>query len=105
MLIPRNSVIPLSKVRDYLLKPRFKADKSRYLGIAGYSRENAGKLIADIQEQLLPGDAHFQRGDRYGEYYSLCGFLRGPNGRRIGVETIWIRDVEGTIRFLTLFPD
>lgn len=39
MIIPKDAIIPIEKVRDYLLKPLEKGDKSRFLAIAGYSRE------------------------------------------------------------------
>ncbi|HEY3875566.1 MAG TPA: hypothetical protein VGM92_08810, partial [Candidatus Kapabacteria bacterium] len=63
------------------------------------------ELMRDIREQLLPGEAIFQRSDRFGDYYQLKGYLLGPNGRRLGVATIWMRENNGSIRFVTLFPD
>jgi hypothetical protein len=105
MIIPKDATIAIEKVRDYLLIPRVKGDKSGYLALAGYKREDFWELLRDIREQLLPGDAIFQRRDEFGEYYELDGFLIGPNGKRLGVETIWMYENDGKIRFLTLFPD
>jgi hypothetical protein len=105
MIIPTDANIPIEKVRDYLLMPRIKGDKSGYLALAGYKREDFWELLRDIREQLLPGEAIFQRRDKFGGYYSMDGYLTGPNGRRLGVETIWMVEMDGKIRFLTLFPD
>jgi len=105
MIIPKDAIIADEKVRDYLLKPRVKGDKSGYLALAGYNREDFWELQRDIRDQLLPTEAIFQRRDRFGEYYMFDGHLTGPNGRRLGVETIWIRENDGKIRFLTPFPD
>src|ERR1039458_10038082 len=64
MIIPSDAIIPAEKVKDYLLKPLEKDDKSRYLFQAGYTRENYWELIRDIQ-QLLPAEAEFQERRRY----------------------------------------
>jgi hypothetical protein len=105
MLIPKGAIIAVEKVRDYLLVPQRKNDKLGYLTLGGYSREDSWELIRDIREQLLPAEGIFQRRDRFGDYYELSGRLQCPNGRSLGVNTIWIHDASGTIRFLTLFPD
>ena len=105
MIIPKDASIPIEKVRDYLLKPLIKGDKSGYLKLGGYSRDEFWELLRDIREQLLPAEAIFQRQDKFGEYYTMDGYLVGPNGRRIGVEVIWLHEHNGMIRFLTLFPD
>ncbi len=79
-------------------------DKSGYLSLAGYTREEYGELIRDIRWQLLPGEAVFHRHDKYGEYFALEGILKGPNGSTLGVRTIWQRTNHGIIRFITLYP-
>jgi hypothetical protein len=105
MLIPKDAIIPEEKIRDYLLVPQKKSDKSQYLSLAGYSREEYWELLRDLREQVLPGESVFQQRNTFGDYYALHGRLTGPNGRRLGVVTIWLREMDGTIRFLTLFPD
>ncbi len=105
MIIPKDAFIPVEKVRDYLLVLLDADDKSGYLSLAGYTREDYWELLRDIREQLLPGEAEYQSRNEFGEYYVLYGRLRGPNGRVLGVRTIWLREVSGRIRFLTLYPD
>ena len=105
MIIPKDAIIAEEKARDYLLVPQRKSDKLGYLTLGGYTRDDFWELIRDIREQLLPGEAVFQRRDQYGDYYELNGHLECPNGRSLGVRTIWKHELDGTIRFLTLFPD
>ncbi len=104
MIIPKDAIIAEEKVRDYLLRLLDVDDKSGYLALAGYTREEYWELLRDIREQLLPGDGKFQERNKYGDFYELLGFLTGPNGRRLGVRTTWVLD-EGIWRFVTLFPD
>jgi hypothetical protein len=105
MIIPKDAIIADEKVRDYLLKPLDVDDKSGYLTLAGYTREDYWELLRDIREQLLPGEAEYQERNSFGDYYIVKGYLRGPNGRRLGVRTVWLHEVSERIRFLTLFPD
>ncbi len=105
MIIPKDAIIAEAKVRDYLLKPRAKQDKSGFLRLAGYEREHYEILMKDLREQFLPSEAEFQERKQYGEYYAIRGLLRGPNGRQFRVKTIWIVDLEGDCRFVTLVPD
>ena len=105
MIIPIDAEIAIEKVRDYLLVSMDVDDKSGYLSLAGYSREDYWILLRDIREQLLPGVGVYQERNEYGVYYILEGHVVGPNERRLGVRTIWLHEVSGRIRFLTLFPD
>ena len=104
MIIPKDAIIAEAKIRDYLLVPLDLDDKSKYLSLGGYTREEYWELMRDIREQLLPGNAVFQRHDSFGEYYELEGQLRCPNGQTLGVRTIWQRTNRGIIRFITLYP-
>ncbi len=104
MIIPKYAIIAIEKVRDYLLTLRAKRDKSGLLNRLGYTRENYHELIRDIRE-LLPAEGEFQEKKKYGNYYSVRGVLRGPNGKSLAVKTIWILDLEGDIRFITLMPE
>ncbi len=105
MIIPANAIILEEKVRVYLLKPLFADDKSRFLILAGYSREEYWELIRDIRKQLLPGEGMFQERREQGNLYVLRGMLKGPNGRMLAVKTIWLQKWSGVWSFVTLFPD
>ena len=105
MVIPTDAIIAVEKIRDYLLKPLDVDDKSRFLALGGYSREEHWELMRDIRDQLLPVEAEFLGSRHYGDFYSAKGILRGPNGTQLAVCTIWIANLLGEIRFVTLKPD
>ncbi len=104
MIIPKDAIIAVEKVRDYLLKPLETDDKSGFLKIAGYTREDFPRLLEDIRT-LLPGEGRFQMYTTFGERFELDGVLRGPSGQSLYVTTIWQRSPRGTWRFITLFPN
>jgi uncharacterized protein DUF6883 len=104
MIIPKDATIAEEKIRDYLLKPQRKSDKSKYLSLAGYSREEFWELIRDLREQLLPGEGIFQERIEEGDLYVLLGILRGPNGRELPIKTIWLLTWQSDWKFVTLFP-
>ncbi len=106
MKLPANSEIPLEKLTQYLLVPRTRADKSKFLARAGYSTENAEQLMADIRSQILPLDANDAGTTKFGDFFEIRGALLGPNGVSLRVKTIWIREhLRGNTRFVTLLPD
>jgi len=106
MKLPPDSEIPLEKLTHYLLVPKAKADKSKFLSRAGYSIENADRLIEDIRSQILPLDAAFAGTTKFGDFFAIRGILRGMNNVSLRVKTIWIREhLRGNVRFVTLLPD
>jgi hypothetical protein len=90
MIIPADAIIAEEKVRNYLLVPQRKSDKSKYLGLAGYSRNEFWELIRDIRN-LLPAEGILQERIEEGDLYILRGVLTGPNGRALSIKTVWIR--------------
>ena len=106
MKLPPDSEIPLPKLLQYLLVPLARADKSKFLARAGYTTENPSVLIADLRYQILPLDATPAGSTEFGDFFEICGTLRGPNGVSLRVKTIWIREhLQGSTRFVTLLPD
>jgi len=106
MKLPANTVIALRKFTEYLLRPRLEDDKSRFLAMAGYSLENADRLISDIREQILPLDAELFDETEYGSKYLIRGVLAGPNGRVLRVLTVWMKEnATNQTKFVTLYPD
>lgn len=106
MKLDSNAVISSAKISGYLLAWRPNGDKSGFLSLAGYD-ESRGKLLeTDIRRQLLPLDAEFQERTDYGDKYLVRGALTGPNGRTLGVISVWmIEAATGLTKFLTLYPD
>jgi hypothetical protein len=105
VIIPEDAIIAEEKIRDYLLKLLEVDDKSRFLEIGGYNRDDYVRLLHDIREQFLPGEARFQKFTIFGERFELDGILRGPSGEQLFITTIWQLSPHGTWRFITLFPN
>jgi hypothetical protein len=104
--LPADSVIATRKLDEYLLRHREEDDKSGFLSLAGYTAENAERLMNDLRMQLLPLDAEFFDQTEYGPKYRIQGTLTGPNGRALRVVSIWMKeDATGATKFVTLFPD
>ena len=106
MKLPPNAVIAQRKITEYLLRLRIEDDKSEFLALAGYTRDNADLLLRDIRQQILPLEAHCFEQTEYGPKYRIRGTLTGPNGRALRVVTIWMKDdATNQTKFVTLFPD
>lgn len=105
MPLPADALIAREKLTEYLLQWRSEDDKSAFLAQAGYTLENAGRLMADIREQLMPLDAELVENTDYGAKFTLAGVLTGPNGRTLRVVTIWMtEEATGQTKFITLYP-
>lgn len=105
MLIPANAVIPDEKITRYLLVPKPKDDKSKFLAQAELTQENPETLKAAIR--LLAGcvEAVEDRSNEYGVFYRVEGELIGINGLTLSVVTIWLqRAIDGSFQFITLMP-
>jgi len=77
-----------------------------FLARAGYTLENAERLMTDIREQLMACEAEQLEHTEYGPKYRIRGTLTGPNGRALRVVTIWMADeAAGVMKFLTLYPE
>lgn len=106
MKLPANTTIARRKVNEYLLRHRVEDDKSGFLALAGYTLENADRLLSDLRTQLLPLEAELFDQTEYGIKYRIRGTLIGPNGRVLRVLTIWMKeDATGETKFVTLLPD
>jgi len=106
MKLPANSVIASRKLTHYLLRLRLEDDKSQFLALAGYTLENADRLMSDIREQILPLEAELFDQTEYGPKYRIRGTLTGPNGRALRVSTIWMKEnATNQTKFVTLLSD
>ncbi|MBI2058394.1 MAG: hypothetical protein HYT87_01350 [Nitrospirae bacterium] len=106
MKLPPDTIIAPQKLTGYLLCPRVDDDKSRFLALAGYTIENADRLMKDLREKILPLDAELFDRTEYGTKYRIRGSLAGPNGRVLRVVTIWMmEEATSQTKFVTLIPD
>ena len=102
-----DAVVPVEKVRDYLLSPRhpigrFKASFFRRLG---YTEEQWAKLEKDLRTQHLVLEAKEQDQTRYGRKFMIRGRFTGPTTETVMLISVWvIRRGEDFPRFVTAYP-
>jgi hypothetical protein len=103
--IPPDAIIAADKLTRYLLVPRPKNDKSRFLAQAGFDLANPDELEAAIRALNETEEAIQDRSNEYGDLYRVEGELIGPEGA-LNVVTIWIvqPDLDNQFRFVTLKP-
>jgi hypothetical protein len=104
--IPSNAVIPAPKLTQYLLVPRSRDDKSKFLAQGGFTIDTATELELAIRQLIAENEAVEDRTDKFGTFYEVTGLLKGINGIDLGVVTIWLHEsVDRQFRFITLIPD
>jgi hypothetical protein len=102
--IPLDAVVPREKLTRYLLAPKPKNDKSRFLARAGFTQTNPDGLEEALRRLIAEEEAVADRDDQYGRFYQVVGDLRGPGGT-LRVVTVWIvQAADGVCRFVTLKP-
>ena len=80
MRIPVDAIITAEKLTKYLLFPRQKNDKSRFLAQVGFTAENPIVLETAIRNLIAENDAIIDRRNEYGTFFRVEGELRGPSG-------------------------
>ncbi len=105
MRIPDDAVIPEEKLSRYLLIPRVRDDKSKFLAQAGFTQENSEALLAALRLLASSAEAVEDGPNEYGTFYRVEGELQGANERNLAVVTIWLRwDLDSSFHFVTLKP-
>ncbi|HUT32448.1 MAG TPA: hypothetical protein VNE39_03125 [Planctomycetota bacterium] len=105
MRLPGDAIIPLEKLTRYLLVPRPRGDKSKFLARAGFTRENPRQLLDALREHVARHDAVAERSSEYGQFLVVEGELAGPNGIRLPVVSVWLRwHKDDSVHFVTLKP-
>ncbi len=103
--VPREAFIPAEKLTGYLLVERPWDDKSKFLAQAGFDQANPDRLLVALRELAEEYEALPDGVNQYGEFLRVEGEIQGPNGRRLAVTTIWLRQqLDGLVRFVTLKP-
>lgn len=106
MRLPQDAEISDEKLTRYLLAPKKRNDKSKWLARAGYVLENWAILKDHLRRQVLPKDAILVEQTDYGRMYEIRANLTGPNGTKLPVRTIWmIEAATDTTRFITMYPE
>jgi hypothetical protein len=103
--IPEDLIIPDAKITGYLLVPKPRNDKSKFLVQAGFTLEDPEALKLAIQTQALSTEAVEEKINEYGTFYQVEGDLIGVNGTILSVLTVWLeRQIDGKFQFVTLKP-
>jgi len=103
--IPSDAVIADDKFTRYLLVPKPRNDKSKFLAQAGFTQQNPGALRVAIRSLNKLVEAVEDGTSEYGTFYRVEGELIGTNGVNLSVTTIWLqRQVDGRFHFVTLKP-
>ena len=105
MKLSENALIAREKLTAYLLIPRKRNDKSKWLAGAGYTSENWQLLESDLRNQILSENARPGEKTEFGRMYEIRGTLVGPNGKKLSVLTVWMKEKEtGYTKFITMYP-
>ncbi|MBS1789126.1 MAG: hypothetical protein JST85_15465 [Acidobacteria bacterium] len=104
MKIPLNATIEDDKLTAYLLVPKARNDKSKFLARAGYTLQNPKALHAALRLLAASTDAVQNRADEYGTFYHVEGSLNGVNGVDLAVTEVWLEQNDGHFKFITLVP-
>ena len=104
MRISADATIAREKLTEYLLRFRDKDDKSKFLGLLGFTLANSNELETAIRATTAANDAICDRETRFGSFYVVHGLLAGPLGSR-AVVIIWLNRGVEAYSFVTLYPD
>ena len=105
MRLPDDLVIPDGKVTEYLLLPKARSDKSKFLAKAGFTLNNPDALKLALQRQGTSNEAIEERTDQYGTFYQVQGELVGVNGVSLSIMSVWLhRQIDREFQFVTLVP-
>jgi hypothetical protein len=105
MKLPDDAIIPDDKLIRYLLVPKARNDKSKFLAQAGFNLENPEALKQALRSLINASSAIEDSSNEYGTFYRVTGQLSGLNGVALSVVTIWLqRRVDGKYQFVTLKP-
>ena len=73
MMIPDEAVIPEEKLTKYLLLPRPRNDKARFLKQAGFTQDNPGDLRAALRRRATGTEGVEDGKNEYGAFYRVEG--------------------------------
>jgi len=105
MKIPPDAIILPQKLRDYLLVPRKRDDKSRFLAAGGFSRDAWPLLEQAIRELARSVEAQPARiASPHGRKWIVDGILTAVHGKDRPVRLVWMQRPDESIHFVTLVP-
>ncbi|MEM6716890.1 MAG: DUF6883 domain-containing protein [Cyanobacteria bacterium P01_C01_bin.147] len=91
MQIPDDATIPDAKLTRYLLVPKARNDKSKFLAKAGFTLNNPDDLKRALRSLANANPATEDDRNEYGTFYRVTGQLVGFDGVVLSVVTIWLQ--------------
>jgi hypothetical protein len=95
------------KILDYLLATEHPVGggKAAFFAAVGYRRDDWTRLRDDLLGLPVRGEVVSKSETRFGQKFVVDGVVQSPNGRMIGLRTVWITDGPGEPpRFVTAYP-
>ncbi len=89
MKIPAGFILDVGKL-DYLLCPRPRDDKSKYLVQAGFTNVQPAVLESAIRAAAASGDALLDRTNKFGSFHILRAALAKPGGIGLDVKLVFL---------------
>lgn len=91
--IARNLILAPAKFRDYALNPNHPRGRHKarvFEAALGYTYENYGHLLAQIEEKAPDSQAQLIREDEYGRHFLVDIVIIGVNDQSATVRTGWV---------------
>lgn len=106
--LPARLAIPDDKIAKYLLNPEHPkgGSKARLFLAFGFSADRSTEFADAIFAQAVSASAVTGIPTEYGrEMLSCVGPISAPSGRTLWVRSVWLVDLDGIGRLVTLVPD
>lgn len=103
-----NAVVPIQKLKDYLLSETHPAGKAKakFFRSFGYNEANIELLERGLLTIALKQEINETVSSPHGLKYIVDGTLQTPVGRSINLRTVWIIDKgQDRPRFVTAVPN
>ncbi len=101
------AIVPIEKLRDYLLSPRHPIGrfKAAFFAGLGYTDADPARLEQDLRSQHLPLETEEGATTPYGRKFLITGPITGPaGGTATVVSVLVIHNSEDVPRFVTAYP-
>lgn len=107
--LPRHedALIPVSKLRDYLLDPNHPVGRPKAIFFArlGFAPTRWRRFAAELRRLVAREPAWALPAGPHGQKFQVCGTIRGPWRQSASLVTYWIVGTpESPPRFVTAYP-
>ena len=103
-----NAIIPIAKIKDYLLSDTHPSgkSKSKFFRMFGFNETNIPLLEQFLLKIAQSYEVKKVELSPHGKKYTIDGKLYAPVGKNVSVRTIWIiENNKDRPRFVTAYPN